>query len=171
MKTRKHIMIAVVLIVLFGTVSSSFARPKRPGRGGRAVVRNSYRTRHAHRPGKRAWHRHRRNFHRRPFRRSYFSISLPHLRVVFGGPRTRVVAALPPRIIEPAEITVWITNDNGSLTSVTLTRSFPGYIGPLGEYYSTMPTEQQLKMLYGLRKNQKQASKIPRIYKPVQSIP
>ena len=152
MKTRKHIMIAVILMVLFGTVSTSLARPRKRGRGGRAVIRNSYRSRQAHRPGRQVRPRHRRNVYRRPHRRrSGITICWPRLRVVIGAPRTRVVAVLPPKVIEPAEITVWITNDNGSLTAVTLTRRFPGYIGPLGEYYPTMPTEEQLKILYGLR--------------------
>ena len=39
MKTRKHIVVVVVLMVLFATVSSSFAKPQKHGRGGKAVVR------------------------------------------------------------------------------------------------------------------------------------
>lgn len=46
--------------------------------------------------------------------------------------------------------TVWITNSNGSKQAVRLTKQGPGYIGPRGEYYSEMPTEEQLKVLYGL---------------------
>ena len=45
--------------------------------------------------------------------------------------------------------TVWITNSNGSKHSVKLTKQGPGYIGPRGEYYETLPTEAQLKPLYG----------------------
>jgi len=54
---------------------------------------------------------------------------------------------------KPANFTVWITNDNGSQTPITLTPSGNGFIGPSNEYYSTMPTEEQLKALYGLRTN------------------
>lgn len=50
----------------------------------------------------------------------------------------------------PATLTVWITNDNGSKTPVTLTASNGGYVGPSGEFYATLPTEQQLKAVYGL---------------------
>jgi hypothetical protein len=50
-------------------------------------------------------------------------------------------------------ITVWITNDNGSQTPVTLTPSGTGFVGPSNEYYPTMPTEEQLRALYGLRSN------------------
>jgi len=54
---------------------------------------------------------------------------------------------------KPSSITVWITNDNGSQTPVTLTPSGVGFIGPSNEYYPSMPTEEQLKALYGLRSN------------------
>ena len=47
---------------------------------------------------------------------------------------------------------VSITNDNGSITRVTL-RRLPGgvYVGPRGEEYPSLPTEAQLKPVYGLR--------------------
>jgi hypothetical protein len=50
-------------------------------------------------------------------------------------------------------ITVWITNDNGSQTPVTLTPSGVGFVGPSDEYYPSMPTEEQLRASYGLRSN------------------
>jgi len=50
----------------------------------------------------------------------------------------------------PATLTVWITNDNGSKTPLTLTASNGGYVGPSGEFYATLPSEQQLKAFYGL---------------------
>lgn len=46
--------------------------------------------------------------------------------------------------------TLWITNSNGSKTPVKLTRTASGgYIGPRGEIYDTLPTEEQLKEVYG----------------------
>ena len=45
--------------------------------------------------------------------------------------------------------TVWITNSNGSQLPVKLTKDGPGYIGPRGERYASMPTEEQLKQVYG----------------------
>jgi len=51
--------------------------------------------------------------------------------------------------INQDNITVWITNSNGSKTPVTLKRSGPSYIGPRNEVYQTMPTEADLKMVYG----------------------
>ena len=47
-------------------------------------------------------------------------------------------------------VTVWITNSNGSQTPVKLTKDGPGYIGPRGEHYSSLPTEEQLKQVYGM---------------------
>ena len=58
----------------------------------------------------------------------------------------------PKVVIRPQSVTVWLTNDNGSKSPVVLeiAENNYGYIGPSGEYYLTMPTEEQLKMLYGL---------------------
>ena len=48
-------------------------------------------------------------------------------------------------------VTVWLTNPNGSQTPVRLTRNADGsYTGPKGERYQTMPTEEQLKPVYGI---------------------
>jgi hypothetical protein len=47
--------------------------------------------------------------------------------------------------------TVWITNSNGSRTPVLLRKAEGGqYVGPRGEYYSSRPTEQQLRAAYGM---------------------
>jgi uncharacterized protein YcfJ len=47
--------------------------------------------------------------------------------------------------------TVWVENSNGSKTPVVLRQTEGGqYIGPRGEYYSTMPTQDQLKQVYGM---------------------
>jgi hypothetical protein len=46
-------------------------------------------------------------------------------------------------------VTVHVTNTNGSIIAVRLQRSGPGYIGPRGEYYPTLPTEEQLRPVYG----------------------
>jgi uncharacterized protein YcfJ len=48
-------------------------------------------------------------------------------------------------------VTIWLTNTNGSQTAVRLTRNGDGsYTGPRGERYPAMPTEQQLKQVYGM---------------------
>ncbi|HPS55272.1 MAG TPA: hypothetical protein PLP05_06725 [Sedimentisphaerales bacterium] len=46
---------------------------------------------------------------------------------------------------------IWIKNDNGSQTPVTLRQQGSGFVGPLNEYYSTLPTEEQLTAQYGLK--------------------
>lgn len=46
---------------------------------------------------------------------------------------------------------VWITNSNDSRSSVELREGQGGtWIGPKGETYTTFPTEEQLKKIYGL---------------------
>lgn len=48
-------------------------------------------------------------------------------------------------------VTVWITNSNGSRTPVLLRAADGGqFIGPRGEYYAGLPTEDQLRPVYGL---------------------
>ena len=47
--------------------------------------------------------------------------------------------------------TVWVDNSNGSKTPVQLRQTDGGqYVGPRGEYYSTMPTQEQLRKVYGM---------------------
>ena len=45
--------------------------------------------------------------------------------------------------------TVWITNSNGSQRPVRLAKNGPGYVGPRGEIYSKLPSEDDLRMVYG----------------------
>jgi len=45
--------------------------------------------------------------------------------------------------------TVHVTNTNGSIIAVNLQRNGPGYIGPRGEYYPTLPNQEQLRPVYG----------------------
>ena len=42
-------------------------------------------------------------------------------------------------------VTINVTNSNGSITPVTLRKQGVVYIGPRGETYTTMPTQEQLK--------------------------
>ncbi len=46
---------------------------------------------------------------------------------------------------------VIIHNDNGSINRVRLIKTASGYIGPRGEEYTVLPTEEQLKPYYGLK--------------------
>jgi hypothetical protein len=46
-------------------------------------------------------------------------------------------------------VTVYVTNSNGSIIAVNLHRQGPGFVGPRGEYYNSLPTESQLRPVYG----------------------
>lgn len=49
------------------------------------------------------------------------------------------------------EVVVDIHNENGSITPVRLKRKDCAYVGPKGERYEELPTEEQLKPIYGLK--------------------
>lgn len=46
-------------------------------------------------------------------------------------------------------VIVNVTNSNGSIIHVPLRKQGIGYVGTRGEYYSTLPTEDQLRPIYG----------------------
>jgi outer membrane lipoprotein SlyB len=46
-------------------------------------------------------------------------------------------------------VTVNMTNSNGSVSQVRLRKQGIGYVGTRGEYYPTLPTEDQLRPIYG----------------------
>ena len=46
-------------------------------------------------------------------------------------------------------VTVMITNSNGSTTPVVLRKEDGYWVGPRGERYDPLPTEEQLKPVYG----------------------
>ena len=50
---------------------------------------------------------------------------------------------------EMNNVIVNITNSNGSVSQVRLTKSGTGYTGPRGEFYDHLPTEAELKPVYG----------------------
>jgi len=45
---------------------------------------------------------------------------------------------------------IQIHNDNGSITPIEIRKEGNGYVGPAGERYESLPTEEQLKPFYGL---------------------
>jgi hypothetical protein len=46
-------------------------------------------------------------------------------------------------------VVIQIRNNNGSETQVVLKRKSGTYSGPGGEHYDRLPTEEQLKPIYG----------------------
>ena len=49
------------------------------------------------------------------------------------------------------QVVVEVHNDNGSITPIRLRKAGSDYIGPKGERYEELPTEEQLKPIYGLK--------------------
>ena len=48
-------------------------------------------------------------------------------------------------------VVVNVSNSNGSYTPVTLRQEGGTFVGPQGERYLQMPTEEQLRRVYGLK--------------------
>jgi hypothetical protein len=46
-------------------------------------------------------------------------------------------------------VTINVTNSNGSVSQVKLRKHGVGYVGTRGEYYAKLPTEDQLRPIYG----------------------
>ncbi len=46
-------------------------------------------------------------------------------------------------------VMVKVTNSNGSIIQVPVKKQGVGYLGPRGEYYDKLPTEDQLRPVYG----------------------
>lgn len=46
-------------------------------------------------------------------------------------------------------VVINVTNSNGSITPVTLRKQGNVYVGPKGEQYTALPTEEQLRSVYG----------------------
>ena len=46
-------------------------------------------------------------------------------------------------------VMVNVTNSNGSIVQVAMRRQGVGYVGPRGEYYPNLPTQDQLRPVYG----------------------
>ncbi len=70
---------------------------------------------------------------------------------IFGSEQDKKKAAADREQIrqEMNIVVVNVTNSNGSIIQVRLTRDGVGYRGPRGEYYPTLPTEDQLRPVYG----------------------
>ena len=93
-----------------------------------------------------------------PWRHRFVRLGPSHYKtVVVPRPPVRYVAVAPAPVVMPTSaprvaasaMTVWITNSNGSRTSVRMTRSGSGYLGPRGEWYRGIPTNEQLRVVYG----------------------
>ncbi len=83
------------------------------------------------------------------------AIQVPATSVVVPAPVAIPVPATPSPVVAPAlpaaenNFTVNIPNARGTYTSVVLTRSGSGFVGPQGEFYTEFPRVEQLKVMYG----------------------
>ena len=70
---------------------------------------------------------------------------------MIGGEQDKKKAATDRESIrqEMNTVMVNVTNSNGSVIQVPLKKQGVGYVGPRGEYYDNLPTEDQLKPIYG----------------------
>lgn len=150
-KLLPMMMVAATLSVLLATAVSAKPQTKakvvispRAGVGvwiGRDVDRHGHRRPH---PGP--------IVRPRPWRRRFTPLWTPRPKVVVVRPPVVERVVVPPvRVVEPVPltITVWVTNSNGSRVSVQLTQEGSWYKGPRGEYYTSMPTNEQLRVVYG----------------------
>jgi YMGG-like Gly-zipper len=69
--------------------------------------------------------------------------------VVVAQPASVIVNQSSPVIYDQDSITINVPNDNGGYADVMLKRSENGFVGPQGEYYDSIPTIEQLRILYG----------------------
>ena len=94
-------------------------------------------------------HTNQRTFLKRRPRHYYVVARRPYTRQIAVNLVPKVTVTKPEIVVEPTTVTVWITNSNGSQTSVNLRRSGPGFVGPRNEWYPSMPTNEQLRIVYG----------------------
>lgn len=64
-------------------------------------------------------------------------------------PAPAIVVTVPTVRVQPVKLTLWVTNSNGSRISVELVKDGPWYVGPRGECYTNIPTNEQLRVVYG----------------------
>ena len=150
---RKIILTSIVGTVLLACSSRAF--------GGTFVLRSSISLgRRIAQPIKPGFHHrriHKKHIFIHPHQRSFLK-RRPHPHKIYVVKRpcrnhiaVNLVPTVTPRkiVVEPTTIKVWITNSNGSQTSVSLRKSGPGFAGPGDEWYPNMPTQEQLRMVYG----------------------
>ncbi len=153
---RQRLISTIVVTMAFSGVLSELTGPTAQARSHkRSTVVVSPRAR----VGRWIGPHHRRSVVPRPWRRRFIRLGHPYPRpVIVPGPvRRHVVIDPAPRItvnvptvhVAPTRLTIWVTNSNGSRIAVELTRDGAWYVGPRGESYSGIPTNEQLRVVYG----------------------
>ena len=114
--------------------------------GGRAFADDDCGPRYGHRSNSRvtisygsgyhdSFHHYNRGFNRRPYARTVYVVP----------------QACPAPVASCNTVVINVNNENGSYTPVTLRQEGGTYVGPRGERYLQLPTEEQLKQVYGLK--------------------
>jgi len=65
------------------------------------------------------------------------------------GDKKKTEAEIDSVRAEMNVVTVNVTNSNGSVSQVRLTKQGVGYVGPRGEFYNHLPTDDELRPVYG----------------------
>jgi hypothetical protein len=65
------------------------------------------------------------------------------------NPTPTIRVTVPTVRVQPVKLTLWVTNSNGSRIAVELVKDGPWYVGPRGESYTSIPTNEQLRVVYG----------------------
>jgi hypothetical protein len=90
---------------------------------------------------------HERHYYGPPYR-YYYPYVAPAPAVIYP-PAPQVVVPSAPMVDDGVPLTLWVTNSNGSKTAVKLIQHGGSYEGPRGEWYTSLPTNEQLRMAYG----------------------
>jgi hypothetical protein len=91
-------------------------------------------------------------YRQRPYyypHRYYYPYVAPAPVVIYPPAPQVVVPAAPPVEPDGVPVTLWVTNSNGSKTAVKLIQHGGSYEGPRGEWYTGLPTNEQLRVVYG----------------------
>jgi hypothetical protein len=83
-----------------------------------------------------------------PVQQGYMVVQQPGVVVQPPAPPAPPAVAVPPQNT-PDSFTVNIPNDRGGYTPVVLKRYGSGFTGPQGEFYSSFPSVEQLRLMYG----------------------
>ncbi len=68
----------------------------------------------------------------------------------------KMIYSEKPAKVETNNTVIWISSGDGSKMPITLQKEGASYIGPAGEKYNSLPTEQDLKLLYAPEPNKEQ---------------
>lgn len=84
--------------------------------------------------------------------RGYIVVPRPVVRYEYISPNVVYVPATVPaqsQVGERETVTINVPTHSGGSTAITLLRTSDGFVGPQGEFYTSLPTAEQLRVRYG----------------------